>query len=247
MAAETPQTDHKLGFLPAIAKGDLEGTLAACAVVIDRTFTTPVHFPAALEPHATTAWWEDGKLTLRTSNQVIGSGRTTVAKVLGIDHFTIKAKATACSPCSSKPLDIMLVLDRTGSMCQFSNGTNDPACTDLTNAKNGLLEFVNYMDPAIHKIGLAEVARIRAEMEQLKANAGFQGDLSAFMTYLRTDPQFYAKTPYELLAKSAYVAKRMDAKLPETIEALMASVDVLQGAVEPLGRLAGRMPGQKKG
>ena len=68
---------------------------------------------------------------------------TIFAKVLGIDRFTIKAKATACSPCSSKPLDIMLVLDRTGSMCQFSNGTSDPACTDLNNAKNGLLEFVN--------------------------------------------------------------------------------------------------------
>jgi Flp pilus assembly protein TadG len=79
---------------------------------------------------------------------------TIFAKVLGIDQFTIKAKATACSPCSSKPLDIMLVLDRTGSMCQFSDGSSDPACTDLTNAKNGLLEFVNYMDPAIHKIGL---------------------------------------------------------------------------------------------
>ncbi len=80
---------------------------------------------------------------------------TIFAKVLGIDQFTIKAKATACSPCSSKPLDIMLVLDRTGSMCQFSNGNNDPACTDLENARNGLLEFVQYMDPAIHKIGLA--------------------------------------------------------------------------------------------
>jgi uncharacterized protein (DUF885 family) len=69
----------------------------------------------------------------------------------------------------------------------------------------------------IHQIGLAEVARIRAEMEQVKAKAGFQGDLSAFMNFLRTDPQFYAKTPYELLAKASYVVKRMDAKLPETI------------------------------
>ena len=80
---------------------------------------------------------------------------TIFAKVLGIDRLTIKAKATACSPCSSNPLDIMLVLDRTGSMCQFSNGTSDAACTDLSNAKNGLLEFVQYMDPAIHKIGFA--------------------------------------------------------------------------------------------
>jgi Putative Flp pilus-assembly TadE/G-like/von Willebrand factor type A domain len=80
---------------------------------------------------------------------------TIFAKVLGINEFTIRAKATACSPCSSKPLDIMLILDRTGSMCQFSDGSSDPACTDLTNAKNGLLEFVQYMDPAIHKIGFA--------------------------------------------------------------------------------------------
>jgi hypothetical protein len=80
---------------------------------------------------------------------------TIFAKVLGINQFTIKATATACSPCSSKPLDIMLVLDRTGSMCQTSSGANDPSCTDLNNARNGLLEFVQYMDPAIHKIGLA--------------------------------------------------------------------------------------------
>ena len=80
---------------------------------------------------------------------------TIFAKVLGIDQFTIKAKATACSPCSSKPLDIMLVLDRTGSMCQTSTGQSDPSCTDLENAKAGLLEFVQYMDPTIHKIGFA--------------------------------------------------------------------------------------------
>jgi Putative Flp pilus-assembly TadE/G-like/von Willebrand factor type A domain len=79
---------------------------------------------------------------------------TIFARVLGIDEFTIRAKATACSPCSSRPLDIMLVLDRTGSMCQDSNGNNDPACTDLANARAGLREFVQYMDPAIHKIGL---------------------------------------------------------------------------------------------
>lgn len=78
---------------------------------------------------------------------------TLFAKVLGIDSFTVRAKSTACSPCSSRPLDIMLVLDRTGSMCQDSDGNSDPACTDLQNARQGLLEFVQYMDPAIHKIG----------------------------------------------------------------------------------------------
>jgi Putative Flp pilus-assembly TadE/G-like/von Willebrand factor type A domain len=78
---------------------------------------------------------------------------TLFARVLGIDEFTISAKATACSPCSSRPLDIMLVLDRTGSMCQDSNGNSQSGCPDLQNARAGLLEFVHYMDPAMHKIG----------------------------------------------------------------------------------------------
>ena len=60
---------------------------------------------------------------------------TYFAKLLGFDSFDVSAKATACSPCAAKPLDIMLVLDRTGSMCQLSLPTGvvpDPACTDLT-------------------------------------------------------------------------------------------------------------------
>lgn len=69
----------------------------------------------------------------------------------------------------------------------------------------------------IHDIGLREVARIRAEMEATKERAGFTGTLAEFMTFLRTDPQFYAKTPRELLSYSAYVSKKADWKLAETI------------------------------
>ena len=69
----------------------------------------------------------------------------------------------------------------------------------------------------IHDIGLAEVARIRAEMEVTKQRADFNGTLEEFMTFLRTDPQFYAKTPRELLSYSAYVSKKADWKLRETI------------------------------
>src|SRR5690606_3358238 len=69
----------------------------------------------------------------------------------------------------------------------------------------------------IHDIGLGEVARIRAEMETVKQRAGFTGTLQEFMEFLRTDPQFYAKTPRELLSYSAYVSKKADWKLAETI------------------------------
>ncbi|WP_414900985.1 DUF885 domain-containing protein [Sphingomonas flavalba] len=69
----------------------------------------------------------------------------------------------------------------------------------------------------IHAIGLKEVARITAEMEKVKAETGFTGTMPEFLKFLRTDPQFYPRTPYELLAFSAYVAKRVDGKLAETI------------------------------
>jgi uncharacterized protein (DUF885 family) len=69
----------------------------------------------------------------------------------------------------------------------------------------------------IHDIGLREVARIQAEMEVTKQKAGFTGTMAAFFTFLRTDPQFYAKTPRELLSYSAYVSKKADWKLAETI------------------------------
>lgn len=69
----------------------------------------------------------------------------------------------------------------------------------------------------IHQIGLSEVARIKADMQQSMRDSGFTGDLPAFIQYLRTDPKFYAKTPEELLMVSAYVAKRVDGKIGETI------------------------------
>jgi uncharacterized protein (DUF885 family) len=69
----------------------------------------------------------------------------------------------------------------------------------------------------IHDIGLKEVARLEAEMRATKDKAHFQGTMAEFFTFLRTDPQFYAKTPRELLSYSAYVAKKADDKLSDTI------------------------------
>jgi uncharacterized protein (DUF885 family) len=65
---------------------------------------------------------------------------------------------------------------------------------------------------AIHAIGLAEMAKIRAEMGTAIAQSGFQGDLPDFLQFLRTDPRFYARTPDELLMRAAWIAKKFDAK-----------------------------------
>ncbi|MDQ2892731.1 MAG: molybdopterin-dependent oxidoreductase, partial [Pseudomonadota bacterium] len=91
--AEPIDTAPKIGFLPPIAKGDLDAALAEAAVVFDQTYTTPIHFPAAMEPHASTAWWEGDKLTVRSSNQVIGAARGTIAQALGIDKDKVRVLA----------------------------------------------------------------------------------------------------------------------------------------------------------
>jgi uncharacterized protein (DUF885 family) len=66
----------------------------------------------------------------------------------------------------------------------------------------------------IHARGLADVARILAEMRAVMAQAGFDGGLPEFLHFLRTDPQFYARTPHELLAHASWIAKRIDGLLP---------------------------------
>ncbi|HEX5789248.1 MAG TPA: DUF885 family protein [Woeseiaceae bacterium] len=66
----------------------------------------------------------------------------------------------------------------------------------------------------IHRTGLEEVRRIRAEMDAIIADLGFEGDFAAFAEFLRTDPQFYAQTAEELLQQAAWIAKRIDFVMP---------------------------------
>ena len=62
----------------------------------------------------------------------------------------------------------------------------------------------------IHQIGLKQVAQIEAQMRQTMRDSGFKGSFDEFLKFLKTDPQFQAKTPDELMGVSAYVAKRTD-------------------------------------
>ncbi len=66
----------------------------------------------------------------------------------------------------------------------------------------------------VFETGKAEVTRIRAEMESIIEETGFEGSFDAFLEFLRTDPQFYAETPEELLKEAAWMAKYVDGKLP---------------------------------
>lgn len=66
----------------------------------------------------------------------------------------------------------------------------------------------------IHELGLQEAARIRSEMESIIEEVGFEGSFADFLTFLRTDPQFYAESPDALLREAAWIAKRIDEKMP---------------------------------
>jgi len=72
----------------------------------------------------------------------------------------------------------------------------------------------------IHDIGLREVERISGEMREIMRLVNFNGSFAQFLQFLRTDPQFYAKTSHELLAETAWITKRIDGELKHTIGTL---------------------------
>ena len=77
-----------------------------------------------------------------------------------------------------------------------------------------------YSADAIHQIGLGEVARIKNEMEKIILELEFQGSFSEFLDFLRTDPQFYATSPEQLLMIARDMAKRADEQLPRFFKTL---------------------------
>ena len=72
----------------------------------------------------------------------------------------------------------------------------------------------------VHQLGLAEVKRIRDEMQQVIAKTGFTGSFAEFVQFLRTDPQFYAKSAEQLLKEASFIAKKADAQLPKFFKLL---------------------------
>ncbi|MBI1683485.1 DUF885 domain-containing protein [Caulobacter hibisci] len=67
----------------------------------------------------------------------------------------------------------------------------------------------------IHQLGLSEVARIRAEMDEVARKSGIAPDRKAFIDKLRTDPKYYAKTPGELMREATFLAKTIDGWMPK--------------------------------
>ncbi len=123
-----------------------------------------------------------------------------------------------------------------------------PACYDragwwqTSSGERGYAYFVRLytttdLTPArVHALGLKEVARIRAEMERVKADTGFSGTMPEFFQYLRTDPKFFHATGPELLEAYRALAKRIDPELVKvigTLPRLPYGVQPIPDAVAP--------------
>jgi len=90
----------------------------------------------------------------------------------------------------------------------------------------------------IHAIGVTEVARIDIDMHETMKKSGWKGDFAAFLAFLKTDPQFYAKTPYELIARATYIANKINGQLKYTLGLLPRyrfTIRPTPAAVAPFG------------
>ena len=82
-------------------------------------------------------------------------------------------------------------------------------------AYNVKLETTTSRTPAtIHALGLAEVKRIRPEMDSAIRASGYTGDFKSFVTMLRTDERFFMKDSASLVRAYRDIAKRIDPELP---------------------------------
>ena len=73
---------------------------------------------------------------------------------------------------------------------------------------------------SVYQLGLQEVARIRQSMDAIIADLEFDGSFKEFIGFLRTDAQFYAKTPQELLSRAAWLGKKAEGQLPKLFKQL---------------------------
>ena len=101
----------------------------------------------------------------------------------------------------------------------------------------------------IHEIGLKEVARIRAEMDVIRAQTGFTGTHAEFLAFLRSDPRFYPQSREDLLEKASEISKRIDDQLPRffgTLPRLTYGVRPVPASIEETYTTGRYFPGSPR-
>ncbi|MEH8021164.1 DUF885 domain-containing protein [Rheinheimera metallidurans] len=128
---------------------------------------------------------------------------------------------------NGKKLITETVIPEYAKLYTFFSQEYMPACrkevgiTALEDGKAYYQYLINFytttnMTPEqIHQLGIDEVKRIRLQMTKIIKDVGFKGDFKAFINFLRTDDQFYANSPQQLLEKTSYITRKMAGQLPK--------------------------------
>jgi len=100
------------------------------------------------------------------------------------------------------------------------NAPQDIGISSTTGGKEYYQQRIRYyatddISPTeVFEMGMSEVKRIKAEMQTIIDDLGFEGSFAEFCNFLRTDPQFYPQSSKELLHYAAWITKEMEGKLP---------------------------------
>jgi uncharacterized protein (DUF885 family) len=177
----------KRGFMPprvTLAGRDQSAKSGAEGKVEDNAYFQPfLKFPAAFSPELRTALVAEATATVR--DQIMPAYQALYVYLR--DDYIPKSQTSIAA------------IDLPDGKAYYQAQIKAYTTLDLT-------------PDAIHKIGLKAVAGIEAEMAAIQTEVGFSGTLKSFTQSLRTDPQFFAKTPEELLMRAAWIAKRFDGK-----------------------------------
>ncbi|MEQ8473201.1 MAG: DUF885 domain-containing protein [Marinoscillum sp.] len=134
-----------------------------------------------------------------------------------------------------------------------------PKTEGIANIKNGnayyedRVRFFTTLEitpDSVYSLGQSEVNRIRARMEGIISELNFDGNFSEFINFLRTDAQFYAGSPEELLSRAAWLSKKAEGQLPRLFGELYElpfTVEPVPDAIAPTYTGGRYVPGSRRG
>ncbi len=134
-----------------------------------------------------------------------------------------------------------------------------PEKEGISNIANGKefyetkIRFFTTMDmspDSVFALGIQEVKRIRSQMQGIIDELEFDGDFDEFIEFLRTDPQFFAKTPQELLNYAAWLSKKAEGQLPRLFSNLYSlpfTVAPVPDEIAPTYTGGRYVPGSREG
>ncbi|MFG1966936.1 xanthine dehydrogenase family protein molybdopterin-binding subunit [Nonomuraea sp. NPDC049028] len=199
-------------FYPAdTEKGDLAAGLAAAAVTVDVTYTTPAVHNNPMEPHATLAVWSgDGDLTVYDSTQGVSTARVMIAKTLGLPAERVRVVCRHIgggfgSKGTIRPGTMLAVL--------AARAVGRPVKVALT--RQQLFDVTGYRTPTIQRVRLGADADGR-----LTAVEHEVAEQSSTLVEFAEQTATPARTMYETPAlRTAHRLVRLDVATPSWMRA----------------------------